>query len=254
MATSAISVVAGYFSICACHVSHTPTYRFCLCEESFDLRPYVPPMPSPTPSPLRLVTKTEQAGPDDITLVRALVAGEEWAARTAWNRHASMVYGLFDRALASPVDSEDLTQEVFLRVFAAIRTLRDPNALRSFIYSSAIRMLRWHLRSKRIRRVLTLSDSGVVPDRAQAGVDSEGRELLERFYRLLDTMSANDRTAFVLRHIEGLSLGEIVAATGASLATVKRRVRRASQQATVLAKADPDLVNYFVRGGASDDS
>jgi RNA polymerase sigma-70 factor (ECF subfamily) len=207
---------------------------------------------SPHP-PLRLVLASETAEPDDPTLVRALAAREEWAARTTWNRHAPMVYGLLDRALGAAGESEDLVQEVFLRVFAAIRTLRDPSALRSFIYSTAIRMLRWHLRSKRIRRILTLSDSGKMPDRVSPVADSEGRELLERFYRLLDTMGADDRTAFTLRHIEGLSLQEMTEATGASLATVKRRVRRASNRVATLAKADPDLIHYFVRGGACDD-
>src|SRR5258708_5039277 len=114
-------------------------------------------------------------------------------------------------------------------------------------------MPRWPLRGKRIRRLLALSDSGELPDRAAPGADSEGRELLERFYGLLDTLSANDRTAFALRHIEGLSLEEMVKITGASLATVKRRVRRASNRRAILAKAGPDLSHYFVRRGASPD-
>jgi RNA polymerase sigma-70 factor (ECF subfamily) len=164
-----------------------------------------------------------------------------------------MVYGFLDRALGSSGESEDLTQEVFWRVFAAIRTLREPTALRSFIYSSAIRMLRWHLRSRRIRRMFTLSDSGELPDRAVPAADSEGRELLATFYRLLDALGANDRTAFLLRQVEGMSLEEIVQATGASLATVKRRIRRASQELTVLAKAHPELVHYVVPCGGSDD-
>ena len=202
-------------------------------------------------TPLRLVVPGSQNAPDDIQIVAGLLTREEWAARTAWARYAQMVYGLFDRALGSAGESEDLTQEVFLRVFAAIRTLRDPSSLRSFIYSAAVRMLRWHLRSKRVRRWLALSDSGELPDRGCSGADSEGRELLQRFYRLLGTLSADDRTAFVLRHVEGLNLEEIASATDTSLSTVKRRVRRASNQVANLAKADPDLSQYFVRYGAS---
>ncbi len=201
--------------------------------------------------PLRLVTDAQATEPDDSMLVLSLAAGEEWAATAIWNRYAPMVYGLLDRALGSAGESDDLTQEVFLRVFAAIRKVRDPKALRSFIYSAAIRMLRWHLRSKRVRRVLTLSASGELPDQAGQGVDVEGRQLLERFYGLLDSLSANDRTAFLLRHIEGLSLDEIVHATGVSLATVKRRVCRASKQAAILARADPELLPYFVQYGAT---
>jgi RNA polymerase sigma-70 factor (ECF subfamily) len=202
---------------------------------------------------LRLVPADPAGAPDDVALVRALTAGENWAATAIWNRYAPMVYGVLDRALGSAGESEDLTQEVFWRIFAAIRTLRDASALRSYIYSSAIRMLRWHLRSKRLRRMFMLSDSGEMPDRPAPPADTEGRELLGVFYRLLDTLSANDRTSYVLRHVEGLSLQEIVEATGASLATVKRRVRRASSRIAILAKADPELVHYVVRRGESDD-
>jgi RNA polymerase sigma-70 factor (ECF subfamily) len=184
---------------------------------------------------------------DDVELVGALGRGEEWAARAAWNRYAPMVYGVLDRALGSSGESEDLTQEVFLRVFAAIRSLRDPNALRSFIYSSAIRMLRWHLRGRRIRRMLSLSDAGELPDHATPAADSEGRQLLGRFYRILDTLTPNERMAFVLRHVEQLSLEEVAHATGASLATVKRRIRSATTRVDTLAKADPELLQYCGR-------
>ena len=201
------------------------------------------------PSSVRLVPRDKVGEPNDVALVHALWAHEDWAATAVWNRYAPMVYGFLDRALGSSGESEDLTQEVFWRVFAAIRTLREPAALRSFIYSSAIRMLRWHLRSRRVRRIFTLSDSGDLPERASPAADSEGHELLVVFYRLLDALSADDRTAFVLRNVEGFSHEEIVKATGASLATVKRRVRRASQAMAVLAKADPELVHYV---GGSD--
>ncbi len=174
------------------------------------------------------------------------MAGEEWAARVAWNRYGPMVFGFLDRALNSAGETEDLTQEVFLRVFGAARTIRDPTALRSFIYSSAVRMLRWHLRSKRVRRLFMLSDSGDLPERSSPSDDAEGRQLLERFYRLLDSLGTNERTAFVLRSLEGLSLDEIVQATGASLATVKRRIRSASMRITALARLDPELAGYLV--------
>jgi RNA polymerase sigma-70 factor, ECF subfamily len=197
--------------------------------------------------PLRLLARREPAEPDDAELVRGLLGREEWAARAMWNRYAPFVYGVLDRALGSSVESEDLTQEVFWRIFAAIGRLRDPGALRSFIYSTAIRMLRGHLRAKRVRRLFSLSESGDVPECASEASDGEGRDLLRRFYSMLDTLSADDRTAFVLRQIEGLSLDGVAHATGASLATVKRRIRRASDQVAGFAKQDPDFAEYVVR-------
>jgi RNA polymerase sigma-70 factor (ECF subfamily) len=196
---------------------------------------------------LRLVARPAESEPDDAELVRALVAREEWAARAVWNRYAPMVYGVIDRALGSSWESEDLTQEVFLRLFDGIGRLRDPSVLRSFIYSAAVRMLRWHLRAKRVRRILLLSHTGDVPEQATAGPDGEGRELLARFYSMLDTLGTDDRTAYVLRHVEGLSLLEIAEVTGASLATVKRRIRRAADRVERFAKRDPDFAAYLCR-------
>jgi RNA polymerase sigma-70 factor (ECF subfamily) len=108
-------------------------------------------------------------------------------------------------------------------------------------------MLRGHLRTKRVRRLFSLSDSGDVPECVSEASDGEGRDLLRRFYSMLDTLSADDRTAFVLRQIEGLSLDAVAQATGASLATVKRRIRRASEQVEGFAKQDPDFAEYIVR-------
>ncbi len=196
-------------------------------------------------SPLRLVGQRDASEPDDAALVEAVKAGEEWAARALWRRYSPFVYGVLDRALGSSVESEDLSQDVFSRFFASVATMRDPTALRSFLYSSAIRTLRSHLRAKRVRRILRLSDTGEVPDRPVAAPDNEGRDLLVHFYRVLDTLGANDRTVFLLRQIEGLSLEEIAEITGKSLATVKRRLRHASAWVETRLRSEPDFAEYF---------
>lgn len=217
-------------------------------DRSRSLRPsHVPPRP-----PLRLVGRDGAGEPDDRALVRGLALREEWAARAVWNRYASLVYGILNRALGCPSESEDLTQEVFYRVFAAAGSLRDAGALRSFLYSSVVRRLRSHLRAKRVRRFLSLSDTGEVPEQPADGCDSEGRELLARFYRMLDTLGANERTAFTLRNVEGLSLQEIADVTGSSLATIKRRLQRASDQVERLARKEPDFAEYLRSSGAAD--
>jgi RNA polymerase sigma-70 factor, ECF subfamily len=210
--------------------------------------PWMPPR-----SGLRLVTGAATE-PDDCELVRGLCAGEPWAFRATWNRYAALVYGMMDRALGSATESEDLAQDVFLMLFRAPDRLRNPAALRSFLCSSAIRRLRSHLRAKRVRRILLLLDPTTLSTVAARSEDSEAREALNRFYDLLDTLGAVDRIAYTLRHFEGLKLEEIASVTATSLATVKRRLHRASVQIDNLAKADPDLVSYFTRrGGVSDD-
>lgn len=193
--------------------------------------------------PLRLVPPPRDSNVDDARLVQGLVAEEDWAVRWFWDRYEPVVYGILDRALGGKAsESEDLTQEVLLGLFLGVKRLRDPTALRSYVVASTILRLRRHLRWKKVRRFLLLSETGTVPE--QLGPDGQGRELLRRLYAMLDTLSADERTAFVLRSVEGFSLLEIVEATGASLATVKRRIRRAASKVEDFARSDPDLARY----------
>jgi RNA polymerase sigma-70 factor (ECF subfamily) len=159
---------------------------------------------------------------------------------------------LLERALGPEGEAEDLTQDVFLRTFSSLPALRDVEALRSFIYSVALRTLRWELRRRRVRRILRLSDTGRLPDLPVRAVDSESRQILSRFYQLLENLTVNDRTVFVLRHMEGLKLEEIAQRLGVSLATVKRRASRASTEVSSLVEADGELAAHFREKGGFD--
>ena len=165
---------------------------------------------------------------DDETLVRETLAGKAWAQREVWYRFAPMVHGLLRRALSSRHDHDDLVQEVFLRVFRRLHTLEKTAALRSFIYSVAVRVVSEEIRHfyvlKRARDQLTLMAS----DGGSSGADFEARETLERVKHVLDHMKDNHRAVFVLRHVEGLELLEIAAGLDISLATVKRYLVKAT--------------------------
>jgi RNA polymerase sigma-70 factor (ECF subfamily) len=203
-------------------------------------------------SVLQFVSPGTEPDLDDAELVRAFARGEAWAARAIWNRHAPMVYRLLDRTLGPNGEASDLTQEVFLSTFARLPGLRDAAALRSFIYSVALRTLKWELRRRRVRRILQLSPGGQLPEVPVRAADSEARQLLMRFYALLDQLGSNERTAFVLRHMEGCKLEEVAERMGVSLATVKRWVSRASQRVSVLVEADGVLSSYARERGVFD--
>jgi RNA polymerase sigma-70 factor (ECF subfamily) len=196
-------------------------------------------------SPVQLVTPGAEPDVDDAALVRAFCKGDAWAAHAIWTRHASMVHRLLERALGPSGDAEDLTQDVFLITFEGLSGLREAGALRSFIYSIALRTLKWELRRRRVRRILHLSSNGQLPDLPVRAADSEARQLLTRFYALLDQLGVNERTAFVLRHMEGFRLEEISDRMGVSLSTAKRFVSRASKSVSALVETDRELSSYF---------
>ena len=87
----------------------------------------------------------------DADLARGLVAGEAWAIAETWHRFAPMVLMTAERALGSRTEAEDVVQEVFCRVFRRAKTLREPDRLRSFVYSFAVRVLKAELRRRKVR-------------------------------------------------------------------------------------------------------
>jgi RNA polymerase sigma-70 factor (ECF subfamily) len=209
--------------------------------------------------PLRLVGGvTGAAGavgqpPEDPELVDALSAGEKWAATAIWNKHAPMVFRFLHRALGPAVEVDDLAQDVFLVVLTRAQDIRDRTALRSFIFSVAVRTLKWELRRRRVRSIFQLTSMGDLPDHPVPSLDAEARQALRRFYAILDQLSAEDRTAFALRHLEGLKLEEVAEALGTSLATAKRRLQRASSVVSRHVDADPALAHYARMAGGCDD-
>jgi DNA-binding CsgD family transcriptional regulator len=63
-----------------------------------------------------------------------------------------------------------------------------------------------------------------------AGItDPERRHAAARLYRMMSSMSENDRAAYTLRFVEGLELSEIADALDVSLSTVRRAIRRATE-------------------------
>lgn len=201
-------------------------------------------------SSLQLASRLSAASTSDEMIVRGIVDKEEAAAAALWARYGRLVYRLAERALGSPHEAEDLTQDVFLCLLDKVRGLRDASSLRSFVVSVTIRTLKWQLRRKRRRQWwVDLTRTGGLPEIAVHGGDVE--EVLHRFYRLLDKLGADDRLVFVLRRVDGMQLQDVADATGHSLATVKRRLVKADAQLSEWMEHEPLLVAFLHQVGTA---
>jgi len=195
--------------------------------------------------PLHIVPSSARPDVDDAALARALIAGEPWSHAATWNRYAPLVFNMAWRALGSEDEAEDITQEVFYRLFARVKTLCKPESLRSFIVSFAIRILKWDLRRKRAGRWLALFEPKELPDTPSGEADPEARDILRRFYKILDALGTRERLVFSLRHLESMTFAEIATAMEISLSTVKRAHARAVLDVTRWIASDGDLARFF---------
>lgn len=195
----------------------------------------------PGRAPLALVVGHARAELADAELARGLARGDDWAITIAWHRFAPLVFGMAERALGSRSDAQDLTQEVFARLFRRAATLHRAESLRSFVYSIAVRTLKSELRYRKIRAWLSFHPPEALVDTRHATLDVEARELLRKFYGLLDRLSPRDRLVFVLRRIESMTVEEIGTTMRLSRSTVKRSLSHASERISHWVEGEPGL-------------
>jgi RNA polymerase sigma-70 factor (ECF subfamily) len=205
-------------------------------------------MPAPSRAPLSLVVGRTGRDASDADLARSLVAGEAWATVETWHRFAPLVIMTAERALGSRSEAEDVAQEVFQRVFRKASTLRDVESLRSFIYSFAVRILKTELRYRRVRAWLSFRRPETIVELSGSTMDVEGRDLLEKFYALLDRLDARDRLVFLLRRTESMTIEEIAATMDISVSTVKRSMAHASKRLSRWVDLDPALAGLLPHG------
>lgn len=202
----------------------------------------------PSHASLSLVGGSNRRTASDGDLTRALAAGEAWALAEIWRRFARMVLMMAERSLGSRSEADDIVQEVFYQVFRRVKTLRDPDRLRSFVYSIAVRALKSELRRKRMRAWLSFHEPEALVDLGGRTLDMESRDLLRKCHALLDRLSARDRLVFILRRMESMTVEEIAAAMDISVSTVKRSMAHASDRLLRWIDADPGLAGLLGAG------
>ena len=181
---------------------------------------------------------TDVAGREAV-LVQRCAAGDEDASATLVAEHHRMVFGLATHLLGNRDEALDLTQEVFLRVFRTIHRFRGQSALRTWIYRITVNQARnrqrwWRRRHQgdqvsldaHLQRCGDLAQrtDATAPDRVFAS-----HELAGRLRAAIDRLPFEQRTAIVLRELEGLSYEEIAFSLGLAIGTVKSRLTRARQ-------------------------
>jgi RNA polymerase sigma-70 factor (ECF subfamily) len=178
-----------------------------------------------------------EVGGREAALIERCAAGDDAAYTELVAEHHRMVVQLAMNLLGDRDEALDLSQEVFLRVFRTISSFRGQSSLRTWIYRIAVNQARnrhrfWRRRHRadqvsldahvQAHGELLSGESG--PDRALAQ-----KELASRLQRALDGLPFDQRTAIVLREVDGLSYEEIAFSLGVAVGTVKSRLTRARQ-------------------------
>lgn len=179
------------------------------------------------------------AGDQEAALVAGCLAGDETACTALVEEHQRMVYQLAWNLLGDQEEALDLSQEVFLSVFRTLDRFRGQSTLRTWIYrivvNQASNRQRWWRRRHKASQVsleahvITHGDLPSPRDENAPERALRQKEQADRVWSALRRLPFDQRTALVLREIEGLSYEEIGYSLGVAVGTVKSRLARARQ-------------------------
>jgi len=187
---------------------------------------------------------------DQAALVTAVLNGHPGAAAALHDRYARRMHGLLYRILGPDSEIQDALHEAFVRALESLHNLRDPSALDSWMMGVAVRTGRTVLQRRSRRGWLKVMSNDDLPEPTAAAPDPGHDEALSCTYRVLGRLDVDDRMALVLRFASGMTLTETAQACGVSLATIKRRLRRAEKAFQRMAETEPALQGWLEEVGS----
>jgi RNA polymerase sigma-70 factor, ECF subfamily len=127
--------------------------------------------------------------------------------------------------LTSRSDAEEAVQDTFVRLYRALPTYREEESFEPWLFR--ILANRCRTAGAKQRRHAQLVEYGDVPDRPSGGGHDSAIAWREEIELALRTLPVEQREAFLMRHVEGLSYEDMTLATGAGVSALKMRVKRA---------------------------
>lgn len=173
----------------------------------------------------------------DHELIEKIAIGDKAAFRELFERYKKLVINVCYRLVGNRDEAEDLTQDVFLRIFRSAKHFKHRSAVVTWIYRIAINRSLNHLRQKKYLRWFSLDGEAsakeptalelVSSDCPETAFDLQERE--KTVLHAISQLPADQRVAVMLQRYEGLSCREIAAILDCSVGAVQARLHRAKK-------------------------
>jgi RNA polymerase sigma-70 factor (ECF subfamily) len=160
-------------------------------------------------------------------LVRNALAGDERAFRKILEGHYTLIYSVVRGVAGQRGETDDIVQEVFIKIFRALGDFRGDSRLSTWIYRIA-RNESLNAIDRRRPQVIPIDDCEELPAAGESPETSCRRRISrERLERFMERLDEKQRVAIELRYIGDKSYEEIAESMDIPLGTVKTYIYRA---------------------------
>jgi RNA polymerase sigma-70 factor, ECF subfamily len=165
-------------------------------------------------------------------LVEQAKAGNRSAFTQLADRFHEDIFRMVYYRVRSRTDAEDITQDVFLKVFQKISGIKEAAKFRGWLFSITLNRIRDFQRKKRFRSLFKAEDEDIESHAVErTDQDQLDHVLRKDFWRqiglILDKLSKMEKEVFLLRFFDHLSLNEIAGVLKKNESTVKTHLYRA---------------------------
>jgi RNA polymerase sigma-70 factor, ECF subfamily len=178
--------------------------------------------------------------PQELAAVKRVVAGDTDAFRVLVELHSRSIFKLAYRIMGNEQDADDVVQETFLRAYRKLKDFQFEAALRTWLSRIASNYCMDLLAKRRQQTMIALPDSefgSIAADLAHPSPDPErlaqSCETKRTVEAAMKSLTATERTAFVMRHFDGCSIRDISEALNLSDTSAKQHVFRAVRKIRV---------------------
>jgi len=183
---------------------------------------------------------------DDVALVKSLSKGNVLAFNTLFKKYSNRLYHFAFGYLKSEVESEEIVQEVFTKIWEKRSELKKELSFKSYLFTIAFNIIRKHFRTKAYFSEYLKSGISSDPD-MQTSEKITYDSLHKYIAELVNQLPARRKEIFIKSRFEGLSIKEIAEELKISHKTVENQLTDALRFIRInLNKENISVILFFV--------
>lgn len=173
---------------------------------------------------------------DEKILIEKLKEGDEAAFKVIVDKWQDMVYNTALGIVQNAEDAEDIAQETFVQVYQSIDSFKGESKFSTWLYRITVTKSLDHARRKKRKKRFAIikklfgdtnEEDIQVPDFHHPGVILDKKENAAVLFQAIEQLPENQRIAFTLHKVEGLSYQEISEVMNSSVSSIESLMHRA---------------------------
>ena len=186
---------------------------------------------------------------EELLLIEKARGGDADSFSALVEMHQERAIHAANAFLGNLEDARDMAQEAFVKAYENLDSFKSESKFYTWFYRILVNQCKDFLRKKKIRRTFSFffaSDEeggedtmNNIPDSSKNAAEIlEGRDLSQAVEEAMETLSFRQKSVFVLRYMEGLSLEEISESLSITVGAVKAHLWQAGQKMQLLLKGE----------------